>query len=117
MKTAAPKCADLMTFIDAEEPNAARIIAMMNSAPDQIEPVEKPRGEGWLVNGEQQLLTQFRPDTTTAYGQWVELRTYKWVRPQPPVPQNRRKLSKTIAIETWKHMVKVGWRRCSPPVR
>ena len=90
---------------------------MTGSSPNNLDTVEKPRGEGWLVNGEQQLLVQFRPDVSVNSGQWVELRTYSWIRPQPPVPQARRRLSKNAAVEAWKYMVQVGWRRCSPPVR
>ena len=89
---------------------------MLNPWPNSLETLEKPRGEGWLVNGEQKLLVQFRPDVSVNHGQWVELRTYSWVRPQPPVPQTRRRVSKMTAIDTWQHMVQVGWRRCSPPV-
>tara|TARA_Y100000589_G_scaffold227911_1_gene215339 strand:- start:117 stop:437 length:321 start_codon:yes stop_codon:yes gene_type:complete len=106
----------LITLDNAEEPFEARILVML----DRITPseaIDKAGGEGWLVNGQQQLVVQFKPDASLSHGQWVELRTYSWVRPQPPVPQSRRTLSRHIAIETWKHMVQVGWRRCSPPVR
>ncbi|WP_413403542.1 MULTISPECIES: DUF1651 domain-containing protein [unclassified Synechococcus] len=78
---------------------------------------ERPQGESWLVNGQQQLVLHFKPDVSMTHGQWVELRTYSWVRPQPPVPHSMRKLSHQSASETWKHLVKVGWRRCAPPVR
>ena len=90
---------------------------MLNHSPSPVEPFDKPRAEGWLVNGDQQLLVQFKPDPSMTHGQWVELRTYIWVHPQPPVPQSRRKLAYQNASETWKQMVKVGWRRCDPPVR
>jgi hypothetical protein len=82
-----------------------------------LDAVEIPGGEGWLVNGEQQLIAHFRSDPSVSHGQWVEIRTYTWIRPQPPVPQARRRLSKQIAIETWKNMVNVGWRKCCAPVR
>ena len=90
---------------------------MMILRSNSLETLEKPLVEGWLVNGEQKLLVQFKPDASVHHGQWVELRTYSWVRPQPPVPHSRRKLSHQSASETWKHLVKVGWRRCAPPVR
>ena len=90
---------------------------MLTRYPNPFEACDKPQGEGWLVNGDQQLVVQFKPDSSTNHGQWVELRTYIWVRPQPPVPQSRRKLTNQNASEAWKHMVKVGWRRCAPPVR
>ncbi|WP_186492256.1 DUF1651 domain-containing protein [Synechococcus sp. BIOS-U3-1] len=90
---------------------------MLDQCLNPFEPFNKPGGEGWLVNGDQQLLVQFKTDSSMTPGQWVELRTYTWVRPQPPVPQSRQKLSNQIASETWRHMVQVGWRRCAPPVR
>ncbi len=90
---------------------------MLNRSPSPFEAFDKPQGEGWLVNGDQQLVVQFKPDPSTTHGQWVELRTYKWVRPQPPFPESRRRLTKPNASEAWKQMVKVGWRRCAPPVR
>lgn len=69
-----------------------------------------------MVNGVDQRLVHFRLDTTTSHGQWVELRIYEWMRPQPPVPHCRRRLLKANAIDVWNNMLKVGWRRCSPPV-
>ena len=90
---------------------------MLNRWSNVLTTIEKSRGEGWLVNGEQHLLVQFKPDASVSLGQWVELRTYSWVRPQPPIPQTRRRVSKTTAIDIWQNMVQVGWRQCSPPVR
>jgi len=90
---------------------------MSNRRPSPFEACDNPQAEGWIVNGDQQLIVQFKPESSINHGQWVELRTYMWVRPQPPVPQSRRKLTNKNASETWKHMVKVGWRRCAPPVR
>ena len=34
-------------------------------------PPEKPGGEGWLVNPEQQLVCQFKADIATVYAQLV----------------------------------------------
>lgn len=70
-----------------------------------------------MVNGTDQLLVHFRPDTATSHGQWVELRIYEWIRPHPPVPRHRRRMLKANAIDAWYNMLKVGWRRCSAPVR
>ncbi|WP_413440644.1 DUF1651 domain-containing protein [Synechococcus sp. MIT S1220] len=80
-------------------------------------PEEKPNGVGWLVNDQQQLVCQFRPDTPSAHGQWVAVRTYRWVPPHPPVPQTRRRMLRHNAIEAWQSMLKTGWRRCAPPLR
>ena len=38
-------------------------------------PPEQPCGGHWLVNAEQQLLCQFKPDSATVPAQWVALRS------------------------------------------
>ena len=73
--------------------------------------------DGWLVNGDEQLLVRFSTGRSTAHGQWVILSTYRWVRPYPPEPQSQRRMLQHNAIEAWQNMQKVGWRRCRPPVR
>ena len=79
--------------------------------------LEIPGGEGWLVNADQQKLVQFKPDTATAHAQWVAVLTYRWVPPQPPIPQARRRMLRHNAVEAWKTMLKTGWHQCAPPVR
>ena len=74
-------------------------------------------GEGWLVNGAQELVVQFRPLGAAPQAQWVELRTFRWVRPHPPVPQSQSRMLRSSAVDAWQHMLKVGWRRCAAPVR
>ena len=39
-----------------------------------------------------------------------------WLPPRPPVPQTCRRLLRHNAIETWKTMLKIGWKWCSPPM-
>ena len=41
----------------------------------------------------------------------------RWIPPNPPVPQTRRRMLRHNAIEAWNTMLKTGWRRCPPPVR
>ena len=74
-------------------------------------------GEGWLVNGAQELVVQFRPFGAASQSQWVELRTFRWVRPHLPVPQSQRRMPRSSAVDAWQHMLKLGWRRCAAPVR
>ena len=81
------------------------------------EPPPKGGGEGWLVNGDEQLLVRFSNENPTTHCQWVLLSTYRWVRPHPPIPQARRRMLRHNAIEAWNNMQKIGWRRCHPPVR
>ena len=78
---------------------------------------EKTGGEGWLLNEQQRLLVEFKPDAFTAHTQWVLIKTYSFQAPFPPVPQAMRRMLRHNAIEAWLTMQKTGWRRCQPPVR
>jgi len=78
---------------------------------------EKPDGEGWLVNEQQQLLCQFEADAASQHSQWVTIRTFHWRKPDYPIPQARRRMLRHNAIKAWQSMRHTGWRRCSPPVR
>ena len=90
---------------------------MLNRYGSNHEPAPQLRNESWLVNGQDQLLVRFSEAQTTDQGQWVLMSTYRWIRPDPPVPQTRRRMLRQNAIEAWQNMLKVGWRRCHPPVR
>ncbi len=91
--------------------------AMPNKDRSSHEPPEQRCGEGWLYSEQQQKIVQFKPDTPTAHGQWVILRTFHWRPPDYPIPQTRRRILRHNAIEAWQTMLKTGWRKCSPPVR
>ena len=65
---------------------------MPNKDRSDHESPEKHGSEGWLYSEEQQLLTQFRSDAATLHAKWVELRTFTWIPPQNPVPQNTRRM-------------------------
>ena len=80
-------------------------------------PPEKQGGEGWLYSDQQQKLCHFKPDTSTSHAQWVAIRTYGYVPPNPPTPITRRRMLRHNAIAAWQTMLKTGWRQCSPPVR
>ena len=90
---------------------------MSNKDHSDHESPEKPGSEGWLYSEEQQLLTQFRSDAATLHAKWVELRTFTWIPPQNPVPQNNRRMLHHNALEAWAHMQKTGWVRYRPPVQ
>ncbi len=81
------------------------------------EPPEQLGGEGWLVNAEQQKVVQFKPDASTVHAEWVAVRTYSWIPPNPPVPQTRRRMLRYNSIDAWQTMRKTGCRRCPSPVR
>ncbi len=104
------------SFRQVFDPVVIRLLTMPNHNRVTQEPPVKSGGEGWLVNGAQKLLVQFKPDTPSTQEQWVSLRTYAWEPPHPPEPQSRRRMLRHTAIEAWETMLKNGWRRCSPPV-
>ena len=95
----------------------ARLHPMPSKDRATHDPPEKPGGEGWLANADQQKIVQFRPDTATAHAEWVAVRTFRWVPPRPPEPMTRRRMLRHNAIEAWETMLKTGWVRCRPPVR
>ena len=78
---------------------------------------EKAGGEGWLYSEQQQKLCHFKPSMATVLAQRVEVRSFTWVPPRPPVPMTERRMLRHNAIEAWGTMQKTGWRRCTPPVR
>ena len=74
-------------------------------------------GDGWLVNDEQELVCEFSADDSLTQVPWVTIRTFRWRKPDYPIPQARRRLLRDSAIVEWQAMQAAGWRRCSPPVR
>lgn len=74
-------------------------------------------GEGWLVNDQQGLVCEFSVDDPSIQDSWITVRTFRWRKPDYPIPQSRRRLLRDGAIEEWKRMQAAGWRRCFPPVR
>ncbi len=110
---------DQLTVLINVVASAADRLLLMHDQLDQAthELPQQYGGEGWLVNGAQGLLVQFRPVSSAVHVQWVELRMFRWVRPHPPVPESQRRMLHANAVDAWHHMLKVGWRRCEPPVR
>ena len=74
-------------------------------------------GEGWLVNDQQGLVCEFSADDPSIQDSWITIRTFRWRKPDYPIPQSRRRLLRDGAIEEWRRMQAAGWRRCLPPVR
>ena len=62
-------------------------------------------------------LCQFRPTSMSTHAKWVEVRTFQWKPPYPPVPKTSRRMLRQNAIHAWQTMLKTGWVRCRPPVR
>jgi|TARA_B100001063_G_scaffold11555_1_gene9007 hypothetical protein len=90
---------------------------MWNQTETPDETPEPQDGEGWLVNEQQELVCEFSADEPSNLGLWVTIRTFRWRKPDYPIPQARRRMLRDSAIVEWKTMQAGGWRRCSPPVR
>ena len=74
---------------------------MANKDRSNHEPPQKPGGEDWLYNEQQQKLCHFKPSMATVHDQWVEVRTFRWVPPRPLVPMTQRRMLSQNAIEAW----------------
>ena len=90
---------------------------MWNQSDDPSKPVDPQDGEGWLVNEQQGLVCEFSADAPSAQAPWVTIRTFRWRKPDYPIPQARRRMLRDSAVLEWKTMQAAGWRRCLPPVR
>ena len=89
---------------------------MWQDRPKHCDKPEKADGEGWLWNGQLQLIVQFTPAMSTAHAQWVNVRTFHWRPPDYPIPQTTLKMLRHNAIETWQQMLRTDWSQCKPPV-
>ena len=74
-------------------------------------------GAGWLVNTTQQRVVHFKPEPGSETEFWVSIRTYHYDPPQPPEPLSHRRMLRQNAIESWRDMLKSGWRPCRAPAR
>ena len=90
---------------------------MWKQAEDSNQPTNPQDGEGWLVNERQELVCEFSADHPSSQDAWVTIRTFRWRKPDYPIPQARRRMLRDSAIVEWKTMQAAGWRRCLPPVR
>ena len=74
-------------------------------------------GEGWIANQDLKQLCQSRPASMSTHAKWVQVQTFHWKPPCPPVPKTSRWMLGQNAIHAWQTMLKTGWVRCRPPVR
>ena len=65
-------------------------------------------GDGWLVNDEQELVCEFSADDSSTQVPWVTIRTFRWRKPDYPIPQARRRLPRDSAIVEWQAMQAAG---------
>ena len=87
---------------------------MWQQQPDYARYKEKANGEGWLVNRQEGMLIQIKPDAPTQHAQFVLVSYYRLsARIGKPVRQQR--MLRHLGIEMWINLQKIGWQRCTPP--
>ena len=87
---------------------------MWQQQPDYARYKEKLGGEGWLVNKQEGMLIQIKPDAQTQHAQFVLVSYYRLsARLGQPVRQQR--MLRHLGIEMWINLQKIGWQRCTPP--
>ena len=69
---------------------------------------------GGLVNKQEGMLLQIKPDTPTQHAQFVLVSYYRLsARLGQPIKQQR--MLRHLGIEMWINLQKIGWQRCTPP--
>ena len=87
---------------------------MWQQQPDYARYKEKSRGEGWLVNRQEGMLIQIKPDAPTQHAQFVLVSYYRLsARIGQPVRQHR--MLRHLGIEMWINLQKIGWEFCALP--
>ena len=88
--------------------------SMWQQQPDYARYKEKLNGEGWLINRQEGMLIQIKPDAATQHAQFVLVSYYRLsARLGQPVRQQR--MLRHLGIEMWINLQKIGWERCSAP--
>ena len=75
---------------------------------------QQPQWSWWLVNRQEGLFIQFKPDTSTEHIDCVLLNTFRW-SPVLGNPVRQQRMLRHLGIEMWVNLQKMGWIRCPPP--
>ncbi|QNI89412.1 DUF1651 domain-containing protein [Synechococcus sp. ROS8604] len=87
---------------------------MWQQQPDDVRNKEKLNGEGWLVNRQEGMLSQIKPDTPTQHAQFV-LASYYHLSARLGQPIRQQRMLRHLGIEMWINLQKIGWQPCSAP--
>ena len=87
---------------------------MWQQQPDYAKYKEKSRGEGWLVNRQEVMLIQIKPDKPTQRAQFVLVKALRLKQLRGRLVRQQRML-RHLGIEMWINLQKIGWQRCSAP--
>ena len=111
-------CAGSCFRVSGYQPNGPfrQTAVMWQQQPDYARYKEKLDGEGWLLNRQEGMLLQIKPDAATQHAQFVLVSYYRLsARLGKPVRQQR--MLRHLGIEMWINLQKIGWERCTPPPR
>ncbi len=89
---------------------------MWKRQPDFSQFEEKPGGEGWLVNWQEGLVIQIKPDNPTQHAKFVLVSTYR-LAPRLGEPVRQHRMLRHLGIELWMNLKTIGWEQCSMPTR
>ena len=84
---------------------------MWQQQPDYALYKEKLNGEGWLINQQERMLIQIKPDAQTQHAQFV-LVSYNRLSTRIGKPVRQQRLLRHLGIEMWINLQKIGWQRC-----
>ena len=87
---------------------------MWKRQPDFAKFEEKLGGEGWLVNAQEGLMIQIKPDRPTPHAQFVLVSTYR-LGPRRGQPIRQQRMLRHLGIEMWMNLQKIGWERSTAP--
>ena len=109
-------CLDYSFRVSWSQPNGqSRQTAQMGQQqPDYARYKEKLGGEGWLINQQEGMLLQIKPDTPTQHAQFVLVSYYR-LSARLGQPFRQQRMLRHLGIEMWINLQKIGWQRCTPP--
>ena len=87
---------------------------MFNDSPDDARSEQQLQGAGWLVNCQEGLFIQIKPDTSIQHAQFVVLSTFRW-SPVLGNPVRQQRVPRHLGLEMWSNLQEIGWTSCSPP--
>mgnify|MGYP001190617995 CR=1 FL=1 len=89
---------------------------LFNDHPDVARFDQLPQAGLWLVNTQEGLFLQIKPDVSTEQPQFVVLNTYRW-GPVLGQPVRQQRMLHHLGVELWRDLQNIGWMSCSPPQR
>ena len=73
---------------------------MLQQQPDYARYKEKSNGEGWLVNRQEEMLLQIKPDEPTKHAQFVLVSYYR-LSERLGKPWRQHRMFRHLGVEMW----------------